>query len=249
MTNHISEYCYTGVNSVYISRYRYEPDQAALGESQNIPQLKRVSNINPAALSEFQEHYADSTITEDDLFYYTYGVLHSQQWRDCFAVDLVKSPARVPMAQTAADFHAFADAGRELAELHLNYESVQPYSLEEIHTARFDADAPNAYRVEKMRYAGTRGSDKSRIIYNASITLAGIPAKAHEYQLGTRSALDWLIDRYQVNPHKASGIVNDPNDWADEIGDPRYILDLVKRVTAVSLRTVEVVDSLPELSI
>ena len=246
MTDTIIDLHLTG-DSVYLPRYWYEPNQAALSESHSARKLRRVSNINPAALSEFREHYANPAITEDDLFYYTYGVLHSQQWRDTFAVDLSKSPARIPMAQTAADFQAFVDAGRELAGLHLNYESVQPYSLEEIHTARFDADSQNAYRVEKMRYAGTRGNDKTRIIYNSSITLAGIPEKAHEYRLGTRSALDWLIDRYQVRTHNASGIINDPNDWADEVGDPRYILNLVKRVTTVSVRTVEIVDSLPEL--
>jgi len=79
--------------------------------------------------------------------------------------------------------------------------------------------------------------------------LAGIPDKAHDYRLGSRSALDWLIDRYQIRTHKASGIVNDPNDWADEVGEPRYIFDLVKRVTTVSVETVEIVRSLPELPI
>ena len=110
----------------------------------------------------------------------------------------------------------------------------------------WDAEAPGAYRVEKMAYAGRRANpDKSRIIYNAGITLAGIPEVAHEYQLGSRSALGWLIDRYQVRTHKASGIVNDPNDWCAEHDNPRYILDLVKRVTTVSIRTVEIVKALP----
>lgn len=101
-----------------------------------------------------------------------------------------------------------------------------------------------------MRYAGKRPNlDTSTINYNAGITLAGIPAAAHDYKLGTRSALDWLIDRYQIRTHKKSDIVNDPNDWADEVGEPRYILDLIKRVTTVSLRTVEIVNGLPELPI
>ena len=91
--------------------------------------------------------------------------------------------------------------------------------------------------------------DRSRIKYNAGITLIGIPERAHEYRLGNRSALDWLIDRYQVRAHKASGIVNDPNDWSDEAGAPRYILDLIKRVTTVSVRTVDIVAGLPELPI
>ena len=132
----------------------------------------------------------------------------------------------------------------------MNYETVEPYPLEEIHAPNWNPDAPEAYRVEKMKYAGKRPNlDMSTIIYNAGITLVGIPAEAHDYKLGTRSALDWLIDRYRVTTHKKSGITNDPNDWADEVGDPRYILDLVKRVTTVSLRTVEIVNGLPELPI
>ena len=82
---------------------------------------------------------------------------------------------------------------------------------------------------------------------NAHITLSGIPEQAHEYRLGSRSALDWLIDRYQVKTDRKNGITNDPNDWATEHGQPRYIIDLVKRVTAVSMRTVEIVNELPYL--
>ena len=213
-------------------------------------QRQRVSNINPAALAEFRAHYKDSAISEDDLFYFTYGVLHSGQWRETFANDLAKSAARIPMAATLDDFRAFAAAGRELADLHVNYESVEPYQLKEIHASNWNPDAPEAFRVEKMKYAGKRPNlDMSTIIYNAGITLTGIPAAAHDYKLGTRSALDWLIDRYQIRTHKKSGIVNDPNDWAHEVGDPRYILDLVKRVTTVSLRTVDIVNSLPQLPI
>ncbi len=213
-------------------------------------QLQRVSNINPAALAEFRGHYGDGDISEDDLFYYTYGILHSQQYRDTFANDLAKSAARIPMAASLVDFRAFVAAGRELADLHVNYETVEPYPLDEIHGPNWNADAPEAYRVEKLKYGGKRPNlDTSVIIYNAGITLTGIPAGAHDYKLGTRSALDWLIDRYRVTTHKKSGIVNDPNDWADEVGEPRYILDLIKRVTRVSLRTVEIVRGLPELPI
>ena len=130
------------------------------------------------------------------------------------------------------------------------YEDVEFYPLEEIQAPNWNPKSPDAYRVEKMKYAGKRPNlDTSTIHYNAGITLTGIPAVAHEYKLGTRSALDWLIDRYQVRTHSKSGIVNDPNDWAEEAGDPRYILDLIKRVTTVSVRTVEIVNGLPELPI
>ena len=250
MTDHVPE-CHLTVISLYLPRYRYI-EATALRNPSDPEQngLDRVSNINAYALSQFRSHYGDPTITEDDLFHYTYGVLHSQQWREAFADDLAKTAARIPMATSVDDFHAFAQAGRQLADLHMDYENGKPYLLEEIHAPGWDANAVGAYRVEKMSYA-TRSPnlDTSRIIYNANITLAGIPAVSHEYRLGSRSALDWLIDRYQVRTDTKSGITNDPNDWATQNNDPRYILDLVKRVTTVSVETVKIVRALPELPI
>ena len=249
MTDNIPEYCLTAVNSIYLPRWRYVPAEALTPATDgDDPELERVSNINPQAVAEFRGHYDDPAISEDDLFYYAYGVLHSPQYREEFASDLAKSQARLPMAASLADFRAFADAGRELAELHVGYESAAPYPLEEIHAPGWNPDAPDAYRVVKMTYGGSaRQRDRTRIIYNAGITLSGIPAAAHEYRLGSRSALDWLVERYRVTTHTASGIVNDPNDWCAEAGDRRYIVDLIKRVTAVSLRTAAVVAGLPGL--
>jgi predicted helicase len=132
----------------------------------------------------------------------------------------------------------------------VNYESVQPYPLEEIHVDGWNADSAGAYRAEKISYAAQRPNlDTSRIIYNAGVTLSGIPDQAHQYLLGSRSALDWIIDRYQVKTDSKSGVVNDPNDWATEHGEPRYIIDLIKRITTVSVRTVEIVQGLPQLPI
>ena len=146
------------------------------------------------------------------------------------------------------DFCTFAEAGRSLAELHVHYEQVQPYPLKEIHSDQWNPDRPDAYRVEKMKYAGKRPQlDRSTILYNAGITLTGIPAEAHEYRLGSRSAIDWLIKRYQVKTDRKSGITNDVNDWAVEINQPRYILKLIKRITTVSMKTVNIVKGLPEL--
>ena len=253
MTNSIADSGLTSGNgaSPYLARWRYRRRQTGTSMQEptgGIFEWERISNINPAALAQFREHYKDDSITEDDLFHYTYGMLHSRQWREKFADDLAKSAARIPMAANADDFRAFAAAGRELAELHVNYETVEPYPLEESHTPSWNPDAPNAYRVEKMAYAGpARNPDKTAIVCNAHITLRGIPPQAHEYRLGSRSALDWLIDRYQVKTDSKSGITNDPNGWATEHGQPRYIIDLVKRVTTVSLRTVEIVNALPYL--
>jgi predicted helicase len=104
--------------------------------------------------------------------------------------------------------------------------------------------------VKKMTYGGKRANpDKSRVIVNEHLELRGIPKEAHEYMLGSRSALDWILERYQIKVDKPSGIVNDPNDWGKEHGDPRYIVDLVKRITRVSVETVAIVKSLPALDI
>ena len=256
MTDNIPEYCLTAVNSIYLPRWRYAPAQPLTHSIEletsepETSNLERVSNINQAALAQFREHYGDNEITEDDLFYYTYGVVHSQQWRETFEDDLAKTGTRVPMPYTGQDFQAFSAAGRELAELHANYESVDPYPLLETTGPEWDPDSPDAYRVTKMAYLGpAQNPDKSGIVCNANITLSGIPDQAHHYRLGSRSALDWLIERYQIRTDTKNGITNDPNDWATEHGDPRYIIDLIKRITTVSVRTVEIVQGLPQLPI
>ena len=184
-------------------------------------------------------------VTKDDIFYYVYGVLHSEQYRTTFAADLKRMLPRIPLAATASDFVAFVDAGRKLADLHVNYETVDPYPLHE--QAPAFGDPFETFRVTKMRWADK--TTKNAIVYNSLVTLGDIPAEAHRYMLGSRSALEWLIDRYQVKTDKASGIVNDPNDWCREHNDPRYIVDLIKRITRVSIDTVKIVDHLPELPV
>ena len=154
---------------------------------------------------------------------------------------------RIPEVSTSEAFVSFSESGQELLDLHIGYEEAEPYPLEE-NLASCAPEGAERYRVEKMRWGGsTRAPDRSMIIYNDWITLTGIPDKAHEYIVGPRSALEWLLDRYKVSSGKASGIVNDPNDWGTEIGEPRYIIDLVKRVTTVSVETMSIVKSLPPL--
>ncbi len=200
----------------------------------------RTDNITDETLSEYRNQFGDE-VTKDDIFYYVYGILHSPEYRQLFAADLKKMLPRIPMSMNFADFTA---SGRKLAELHLDYETVEPYPLVETYAGNGDL------RVQKMRYL-RRGqvTDRSTIIYNSGITISGIPHAAHEYLLGSRSAVDWVIDRYQVKTDKPSGIVNDPNDWAEEQGNPRYVLDLLARVVTVSVETVRIVQSLPPLDV
>ena len=141
----------------------------------------------------------------------------------------------------------------------MGYESVDPYPLDGLDggPAGTNDAAYEYFRVEKMRFgkptpeqktAGER-ADRSTIVYNQRVTLRGIPEAAYRYRLGARSAIEWIIDRYQVKVDKPSGIRNEPNDWSREVSEPRYILDLLARIVTVSLRTVEIVDSLPKLDI
>lgn len=202
--------------------------------------LERVDNITDEILTDYRQSFGKG-VSKDDIFFYVYGMLHSREYRAEFEADLKRMLPRIPKVKS---FKQFVEAGRALSELHLNYETVDPYPL-------IENVMPNAsLRVTKMRYAKEgRQDNKTTIIYNDHVTLTGIPEQAHEYLLGSRSALDWIIERYQVKTDKASGIVNDPNAWGDEHGDPRYIVDLVKRITTVSVETVKIVNGLPSLEV
>ena len=224
---------------------RYSSEEAPAPPQQTfLPQ--RRDNINPGALAAYRERLGEDVMA-DQIFAYVYGVLHSPHYRDRYATDLSRLLARIPDPADRETFFGFTEAGQRLLDLHIGYEDVDPYPLEE-RVALGAPDGPERYRVEKMRWGGAhRKPDRSTLVYNDWITLEGIPEAAHDYVVGPRSALDWLIDRYQVKTHKDSGIVNDVNDWGLEHGDPRYIVDLVKRITTVSLETMTIVGGLPEL--
>lgn len=236
----------------FFPRYTYEKadDSGTLGLASGTEEVidgyRRLDNVSDDALRRYRKAFGDD-VTADAIFASIYALLHSEQYRQAFSGDLKRQLPRVPLPATAADFWSFADAGERLFDLHIGYELVEPYALTEERSTDAEDD-PGYYRVTKMRHGGSaRAKDLSTIVYNANLTLAGIPAEAHEYMLGPRSALDWLIDRYQVKTDKASGIVNDPNDWATDVGDPRYVVDLIKRITTVSIETMRIVRGLPEL--
>ncbi|MFT4034326.1 MAG: hypothetical protein QM679_01975 [Patulibacter sp.] len=231
------------------------PDAAASDASPPVVDgYRRVDNISDGFHAHYREAFGEE-VAKDDIFYAVYAILHSPQYRETFAADLKKMLPRIPQPARAEDFFAFADAGRRLAKLHTGYEQASPYPLTEEDTSPDDIDDYARYAVTKMRFgrptaeqkAAELRHDRSTIIYNQHVTLRSIPDEAYRYQLGSRSAVEWIIDRYQVKTDKASGIVNDPNDWSREVGDPRYIIDLIGRVITVSLETMAIVDTLPQL--
>ena len=242
-----------GSGGQFFARYTYVEDsegQLDVFGSTDGSGWSQVDNITDQALADYRQAYG-SQVTKDDIFYYVYGLLHSPDYRTTFAADLKKMLPRIPMVPDVEDFTAFVNAGRELAELHIGYEQVEPYPLNITELpgpgvtgkALFDY-----YRVEKMRFAGAgKTKDRSAVVYNPRITVSGIPDEAYEYLLGSRSAIEWILERYQIKTDKASGIVNDPNDWSRETNQPRYILDLLARIVTVSVKTVRIVKSLPTI--
>ncbi len=207
--------------------------------------------ITDAGLAHFTTAYPGQTITKDDIFYYTYGLLHSEDYRRRFADNLTKELPRIPCVKKAADFWAFVDAGRRLGDLHVGYESVEPYPVTikqgDLALATIE-DPVKFFRVEKMTFG--KGKDRSIIHYNPNITLTDIPLAAYDYVVNGKPAIDWVMERQAVKVDKDSGIENDANDYATEtVGDPRYPFDLLRRVITVSLETMKIVRALPPLDI
>lgn len=210
--------------------------------------------ITDAALARFREALAEPAISHEDLFYYSYGILHSPDYRASYADNLAKELPRIPIVATAADFHAFTAAGRRLADLHADFEAVEPYPATiqqgDLRLANIE-DPKRFFRVEKMRF-GKAGSakDRSVIHYNANITLTGLPLEAYNYVVNGKPAIEWVMEWQSVKQDGASGIIKDANAYANEtMEDPAYLLKLLCRVIAISLETIEIVRCLPRLTV
>ena len=239
----------------FFPRWRYEPieDEGVIFSVESDGNVahgyRRIDNVTDEALRRFTAAFG-SDISKDDIFYYIYGLLHSPKYRETYAADLKKMLPRIPLVENP---WPFVEAGRGLSELHLGYESEIPFPLDGLSIEPV-GDPYEFFRVQKMTIAKARkegklASIRSTIVYNSRIALSGIPEEAYRYMLGSRSAIEWVIDRYQVKTDPASGIVSDPNDWSREARNPRYIIDLLARVVTVSIETMQIVDALPELAI
>lgn len=225
--------------------YEEKKDESNIGlfdqlNEDNGPEYIRHDGITDYILKTARDKYKTNAITKEDIFYYVYGLLHSQDYRTQFAADLKKMLPRLPLVDTAADFKAFMTAGRALADLHLNYENrPAPAGV------TVDGDNGSNYHVTKMKFPSK--DNTSEIIYNSQITIKNIPPEAYEYIVNGRTAIGWIMERYQIKTDKDSGIVNDPNDWAIEHNQPRYILDLLLSIITVSVETMKIVKGLPKL--
>lgn len=211
---------------------------------------RRVDNVTDAIQMLYSGAVGDQ-VTKDDIFYYVYGLLHDPAYRKTYASDLKKMLPHIPTPESRARFEQLASAGRRLAGLHVDYETATPYPLDVKLKPGASAEDRTTWQVSKMKWGkkkdtgtGKQVDDRTTIVYSPKVTISGIPEKAEQYMLGPRSALAWIIDRYQVKTDKASGITNDPNDWCDEHDDPTYIVDLIKKVTTVAVETMKIVDSL-----
>ncbi|MBP5440123.1 MAG: DEAD/DEAH box helicase [Fibrobacter sp.] len=275
ISNHITDLNCLDAGTQCFPLYYYEEldssDMFATNEK-----YVRKDAVSDYILKQARTQYNDPKIRKEDIFYYVYGFLHCEEYRTEFSADLKKMLPRIPLVDTVADFWSFSKAGRELAEIHLNYEQAEPYKALVISSNSTSADLPmfsgmaadihplysatpadNLYKVKQMRFAKTAGldrngkakniDDKTRIIYNEKITIANIPTEAYEYIVNGKSAIEWIMERYAVTTDKASGIVNDPNDWALEHNDPKYIFNLLLRIITVSLNTMKIVKALPKV--
>lgn len=226
--------------------YYYEKNDGGAGTlfDQGKETYTRRDAITDFILNQCRERYGYK-VTKEDIFYYVYGLLHSNDYREQFAADLKKMLPRIPLVDIPNDFWAFSKAGRQLAELHLNYESVPAYPDVKV----IGEDSGN-FKVVKMAFVKNKGEvDKTTIIYNSSIKITNIPLDAYNYVINGKSAIEWLMDRYQIKTDKDSGIENDPNDWGLEHNNPRYILDLILSIITVSMATNEIVRNLPKLDL
>lgn len=248
--------CGAGNPAKMYARWRYDTSNAGTLFSDS--SLNRESNLNPAAVARIRE-VIGLDVSEDQVFYYVYGVLHSPQFVEAFEVSMKKEGPSVPIDVGASTFLEFARAGELLFGLHADYEDATPFALEENWggAGRPD-DLWTAYSVgsRRMRFASevpssdanaSAADSRSRLVVNEWLTLSGIPERAHDFRWGARTGLEWIADRWRIRTDKASGLVNDPNDFIRQSGNPRYVVDLIERVVGVSVATADLVANLPPI--
>ena len=242
MVKDLCDYNLLGIATRYLPFYTYEnkdiSQDLSLFPSENvgveIENYVKKENINNEILIKFNDKYKFK-ISKEDIFYYIYGILHSKQYLIEYENNLLKENPRIPFVK---DFEKFSKAGKQLADLHINYEKVKPYDLK--------INSVSNKPVHKMSFNRINGKiDKTTILFNNETLIQNIPLEAYYYIVNGKSAIDGIIDQYQIYVDKDSKIQNDPNDWGKENNQQDYILNLIKRVVTVSVETVKIINSLP----
>jgi predicted helicase len=239
-------------NGQCFPRYLYEQTDyknTDLFEINKSDQLTKTEAITDYGLIHFQKSYSTEKIRKEDIFYYVYGLLHSEDYKTRYLDNLKKELPKIPRVKNLEDFWIYCKAGRELADLHINYENVKPYPVNfDCGNIAVNMLSDSDFRVKQMKFATK--TDKSIVTYNNKITMSGIPIEAYEYIVNGKPALEWVMERQAVTTHKDSGIENDANDWAIEtMENPRYPLELFQKTITVSLETMKIVKALPKLDI
>lgn len=215
-------------------------------------------NITDWALNLFREHYKESkgkSITKRDIFYYVYGVLHSPVYRKKYEQNLKREFPRIPFYD---DFFQWRDRGAELMDLHINYETQKPFPLERhdseltpkrkiVQGSMFDTTGNEAVEKPEFKPVTKLRADRENgtIIIDSQTSLTGIPPSAWEYKLGNRSAIEWILDQYKEKTPQDATIREKFNAY--KFADYKeQVIDLLERVTNVSVRTMEIINSMPD---
>lgn len=214
-------------------------DKSLFENSDEIKEENKKDGISDYIFNLAKQKYS-TKITKEDIFYYVYGFLHNEDYKKEFEADLKKLIPRLPLVDDYRIFKTYSDIGRELADLHLNYENIEKDKVIIV-----EGEENNNFKVEKMRF--TSKDKKDVIIFNSDIKIKNIPLEAYNYQVNGKSAIEWIMERYTITVDKDSQIENNPNLWCEENKNPRYILDLLLSVISLSVRTNELVKKLPRI--
>ena len=191
------------------------------------------------------KEFADKLgLSIDETFAYVYGLLNSREYQLKYANDFKKDLARIPIVKNK---DKYVEIGRLLIDLHLNYERIEPYN-----EVKIILSSNLSYKVNKMQFCKKRDendklvNDLSTILFNNHITISNIPLKAYKYIVNGRSAIEWIMDQYQVKKDNVSGYIDDPNEYND---DEKYIFELLLKIINVSVKTIELIEELPKFEV
>jgi len=212
--------------------YVYQPSEMLFANK-----YQKQHNISKWILEEFDKRYSVSS--PEDVFYYIYGILHSPDYRERYAAELKKDLPRIPFVKSKELFEIFREAGKNLADIHLNYETIEPYYGVKI---KIDADEedPQTYKITKMKL----DKDNGELQYNDYITFSNILKEIFKYEINSRNPLEWVAEYYQIQEKKKEKIIWNPNDWLEETGNYKYIFDLIPRLITLSMKTLQIMERL-----